>query len=307
MSASFCQKASFMSTRKIEVFHAERMLVGESPLWHAGEQALYWIDISAQKIHRRLVNAGSHTTWSLPSEPGCIAHHASGGLVVAMRQGIGSLDTASGKLDMLVDAPYDTATTRFNDGRCDAVGRLWVGTMYEPRDQPLGSLFSFERGKLVDHSLAVTVSNGLAFDSGRQSLYHADTTAHRIMRYEIDPADAKPMHGQVFRQFSNNRNQDYGGRPDGAAVDEEGAYWVAMFEGSRIIRLSPEGETIEELPLPVRCPTMVAFGGDDMRTLYITSASQKRSEAEIAAHPLSGCVFQVKVEARGLPEPAYLP
>ena len=151
------------------------MQVGECPLWHPDEAALYWIDITGQAVHRLDPANGTHDSWTMPSEPGCIAHCASGGMVVALRSGLMLLDTASGALTPLLDAPYDSSKLRFNDGRCDAAGRLWTGTMYEPRDQQLGSLFCIERGTIRDWAKAVTVSNGVAFSPDNRTLYHADS------------------------------------------------------------------------------------------------------------------------------------
>jgi sugar lactone lactonase YvrE len=282
------------------------MQVGECPLWHPDEAALYWIDIAGQAVHRLDPASGTHDSWAMPSEPGCIAHCASGGMVVALRSGLMLLDTASGALTPLLDAPYDSSKLRFNDGRCDAAGRLWTGTMYEPRDQQLGSLFCIERGTIRDWAKAVTVSNGVAFSPDNRTLYHADTTAHRITAYDFDVSNGRIADGRLFKQFSTDRSHNYGGRPDGAAVDSAGAYWCAMFEGGRILRLSPSGEVLREISLPLRCPTMVAFGGADLHTLYITSARHNRPAAELAQYPLSGCVLALQIEVAGRAEAAYI-
>lgn len=283
------------------------MQLGECPLWHSEEAALYWIDISAMQVHRLRPENQQHTMWQLPTEPGCIGRHADGGLIVAMRSGMFYLDTVNGELTMIAAAPYDTSTTRFNDGRCDAAGRFWAGTIYEPRDQALGQLYVIEHGVLRDMGNHVTVSNGLAFSADGQTLFHADTTAHKISTYTFELATGAIGSGQVFKQFSINKTAiDYGGRPDGAAIDSEGAYWCAMYEGGRVLRLSPSGELLREILLPVRCPTMVAFGGTDLRTLYITSVSEKRSEVELAMYPLSGCVFSLRIDVAGCIEPVYL-
>ena len=223
-----------------------------------------------------------------------------------MRSGLALLDTGNGALTALADAPYDTTKIRFNDGRCDAAGRLWVGTLYEPRDQQLGALFCVERGVLCDSGNRVTVSNGVAFSADNRTLYQADTTAHRIMAYDFDLVSGKVGGSRLFKQFSMDKSRDYGGRPDGAAVDGEGAYWCAMFEGGRILRLSPTGELLAEVNLPLRCPTMLAFGGPDLRTLYITSARHNRSQNELEQFPLSGCVLAVSIDIPGRFEAAYI-
>lgn len=296
-----------MSTDQIQVLFDTPMQLGECPLWHPDEAALYWIDIPGLAVHRHDPVSGEHHSWPLPSEPGCIARHANGGLIVAMRSGLALLDTGNGVLTRLADAPYDTTRMRFNDGRCDAAGRLWAGTLYEPRDKVLGSLYCVERGTIRDAGKQVTVSNGVAFSVDNRTLYHADTTAHRITAYEFDVANGHIGNGRIFKQFSMDKSQQYGGRPDGAAVDSEDAYWCAMYEGGRLLRLSPSGEILREVLLPVRCPTMIAFGGADFRTLYITSARHNRPNAELAQHPLSGCVMSMQVDVPGVPEPSYIP
>jgi sugar lactone lactonase YvrE len=295
-----------MPLNDLRVVFDEPMQLGESPLWHPGEEALYWINISGCAVHRHNPSTGVHREWTMPCEPGCIAWCASGGLMVALRSGLHLLDTETGTLTKLTDAPYDTKTARFNDGRCDAAGRLWVGTVYEPRDHPGGSLYCIERGRIRDTATPVTVSNGLAFSVDNRTLYHADTTAHRITAYEFDVTQGRLGESRTFKQFSTNKLSNYGGRPDGAAVDSEGAYWCAMYEGGKILRLSPDGEVLEEITLPLRCPTMMAFGGPDLRTLYITSARQNRPEAELAQYPLSGCVLALRRTIPGRPENPYV-
>ncbi len=296
-----------MSVDEIQVLLDVPMLLGECPLWHPDEASLYWIDIAGFAVHRFHPKSGHHSLWLLPSEPGCIARSARGGLVVAMRSGLAILDTSSGTLTPFADAPYDATKIRFNDGRCDAAGRLWIGTLYEPRDRPAGSLFCVERGTIRDVYKPVTVSNGVAFSIDNRTLYHADTSAHRINAYEFDLAKGQLGRGRLLKQFATDKANDYGGRPDGAAVDSEGAYWCAMYEGGRLIRLSPNGETLQEVLLPVRCPTMVAFGGPDLRTVYITTVRHKRSNAELKQYPLSGYLLSLRVDIPGRIEPAYIP
>jgi sugar lactone lactonase YvrE len=296
-----------MTTDTPEVVWATPMQVGECPLWHPEEAALYWIDIPDRAVHRLHPASGIHRQWKMPAEPGAIARCASGGLTVALRNGFARLDTDSGNIVMIAPAPYDTSSTRFNDGRCDAAGRFWVGTMYEPRDRQLGQMFCLERGTVrLAWSGDMTVSNGLAFSPDSHTMYHADTTAHVIRTCEFDLASGRAGAPRLFRQFSLDKTKNYGGRPDGAAVDSEGAYWCAMFEGGRLLRLSPTGEILREISLPLRCPTMLAFGGPDLRTLYITSARHNRSAAELTQWPLSGCVLSLQVEVAGRAEPAYI-
>lgn len=281
------------------------MQLGECPLWHAQEQALYWIDIAARQVHRARADGTGHTQWALPSEPGCIAFTDAGPLVVAMRHGISLLDTRTGKLEHYADAPYDPQLGRFNDGRCDSHGRLWLGSLDDSRTRPSGSLYCLEKGRLRDLELPVTVSNGIAFSSDGRRLYHADTTAHRVRKYRYEPTSSDLTEDGCFLEFSPQRDSSYRGRPDGATVDAEDAYWCAMFEGGYLLRTAADGTPLEEIALPVRCPTMMAFGGPDLRTLYITSARHNRAPDELERYPLSGHVLALQVEVAGRPEYVY--
>jgi sugar lactone lactonase YvrE len=292
-----------------QVAYDAPMAVGECPLWNPAEACLYWVDIDGFAVHRLDPASGAHRSWRMDSEPSALALHAGGGLAVACRSGFVHLDTASGAVTPIAPAPYDSATSRFNDGRADAAGRFWAGTLYEPRNQQAAEMFRLERGTVQRvWSGGMTNSNGLAFSPDARTLYHADTASHRIDRYDFDAATGTVSNQRPFQRFSADKAaSDYGGRPDGAAVDSEGAYWCAMFEGGRLLRFAPDGTLLREVKLPLRCPTMVAFGGADLRTLYITSASHKRAPAELAQYPLTGRVLSMRVDAAGLREPFYRP
>jgi len=180
-----------------------------------------------------------------------------------------------------------------------------VGTIYEPRTPADAALYRWANGGLQRMAGDVTVSNGLAFSPDGRTMYWSDTTSHRIFAMDFDGSDGSLSRQRVFAEFPLKDPAQglagYGGRPDGAAVDSEGAYWVAMFEGQRLLRLSPAGELLQEVPLPVRCPTMPCFGGPDLRTLFITTARNQRPPDELAAQPLAGCVLTMPVAVPGLP------
>lgn len=283
------------------------MLVGESALWHEVESALYWVDIDGRTVNRLHAASGKFSSWKMGSQPSALAIDEHNCLVVATRHGLLRLNTTDGSETPLTDAPYDPAKVRFNDGRVDPQGRFWIGTMYEPRDQPAAEMFVFERDHLRRAwSGGMTNSNGLAWSLDGRTMYHADTTTHRIDCYDFDPATGEHSNRRTIRTFASDKSAaDYGGRPDGATMDSEGMYWVAMFEGARVLRIAPDGEILREIRLPVRCPTSVCFGGPDLRTLYITSASHGRSADELAQYPLSGKVLSIKLDVAGREEPEY--
>lgn len=296
------------TTPIIQVAHDGVMQTGESPLWHGDEQMLYWVDIPARTVHRLDPASGAHVQWLLDSEPASLARSDSGGLMVATRAGIVQLDTNvtdAVRTRLIAAAPYDTAITRFNDGKVDGAGRYWIGTIYEPRDRQAAEMYVLERGQLRRAwSGGMTNSNGLAFSPDGRTLYHADTSAHLVRQFDFDVATGTVSNERPLKQFSADKTNNYGGRPDGAAVDSDGNYWSALFEGARVVKLSPQGELLQEIALPVRCPTMVAFGGPNLRTLYVTSAGARPAD-ELAQYPFSGKLLAIQLDVAGRPEPVY--
>lgn len=286
--------------------------LGESPFWHPQEQRLYWVDIPGKRVARVAVEGlqaqGAVEYWPLDEEVGCIAPVQGGGLVLALRSGIYLAREWGGPLHKLADAPYDTSKLRFNDGKCDPQGRFWAGSLYEPKDQPLGVLYLLDGRGLHPKMDGVTTANGLAWSPDGRTAYWADTAAHQVRAFDFDPATGQLSRPRLFHQMAPKpagwvwgSATPYGGRPDGAAVDAEGAYWSAQYEGRRLLRLSPRGEVLAEVPVPALCPTMPCFGGVDGRTLFVTTARHGRSPAELVQYPGAGCVWAMRVDVPGLP------
>ena len=280
-------------------------LLGESPVWHPDEGALWWCDIPGHALHRWHAASGRHQHWGFDTDVSCCAPMQGGQMLLAMRDGLWRFDPADGQRHRLAPPPYDPAHERFNDGKADPQGRLWVGTIYEPRDPPKAALYRFARGKLERLAGDITVSNGLGFSPDGRTMYWSDTKAHEIYAFDFDGQDGSLARRRVFARFEPKQpGQDlatYGGRPDGAAVDAEGCCWVAMFEGQRVLRLSPDGQILHEVKLPVRCPTMPCFGDADLRTLYITTSRENRPAEELARQPWAGHVLRLRVDVPGLP------
>lgn len=288
----------------IECASPHRAVLGESPLWHEQEQCLYYVDIAERQVWRLNPRSGEQHHWQLDSQPGCIARLDGGGLLVAQRNGLWRLDTVSGAHEKLAPPPYDPERQRFNDGKTDALGRFWVGTIDDAR-APHSALYRYAEGRFTMMADGIVTSNGLAFSPDQRRMYWSDTKAHEVYCLPFDVDGGTVGARQSFARFAPRAPaqslQDYGGRPDGAAVDVEGCYWVAMFEGQCLLRLSPDGALLERVDLPVRCPTMPAFGDDDMRTLYITTAREGRPAEELAAQPWAGAVLRLRVAVPGLP------
>jgi len=289
--------------------------LGESPFWDPREQTLYWVDILGRQILRAHLAGAAIEHWDMPSEPGCIAPAAKGGLVLALRDGIYRGRQWGGPLERIATLDYDPAQMRANDGKCDALGRFWIGTLDETRAKHNAALYLIDgraggtpviARKTDPASLPATTGNGLAWSPDGRILYWADTTAHVVHAWDFDAPSATLTAQRLFHQFAPkpelaSATARYGGRPDGAAVDVQGNYLVAMYEGRRVCKLAPDGALLAEWTTPAQCPTMPCFGGEDLRTLYLTTARQKRSAAELEAMPLSGCVLSTRVAVAGLP------
>ena len=289
--------------------------LGESPWWHPQEQMLYWADIAGLHLYRMNVNTREVQSWRMPSEPGCFAPATSGGFIIALRERIVRAQVWAGELQTLQSFNHDAETTRANDGKCDASGRFWAGTMFEPRTASDAKLWSYSAHEGLQFKQGnATVANCLAFSHDAKTVYWADTPQHKIWAWDFDVASAAMTNQRIFKQFPPKpegwqsglpANGGYLGRPDGAATDTQGNLWVAMFEGKRVLQISPAGETLQAIETPVLCCTMPAFGGEDMQTLYLTTARHKRSEAELAREPALGCVFSMRVKVAGLPVNFY--
>jgi sugar lactone lactonase YvrE len=278
-----------------------RAQLGECPIWSARDKALYWVDIDAPSLNRFDPATGENRVMPMPESIGSFALRKPAGFIVALRSGIW-LARADGTLDRrILAAPYDPAHHRFNDGRCDPAGRFLVGYMNERRDAPSAALMSIDAaGKMTEVFRGFTVSNGLAFSPDGRTMYHSDTPAHLVRAFDYDSASGTIASERVFKQWHGETE-----RPDGAAVDSQGNYWTAFFRGGKVVQVSPRGETLAEYPVPAMCPTMCAFGGPDLRTLYVTSARRGRDEQELARLPQSGSIFAMTVDVPGLPEPYF--
>ena len=286
--------------------------LGESPFWHPQEQMLYWVDIPGKKVLRAQADGSALEAWDMPTEPGCIAPARSGGLVLALRHGVFRARRWGGALEAVAVLPYDTATVRANDGKCDALGRFWVGTIDEPKAHRAAALFSIDaraaEGVVVRQQASDALTgNGVAWAPDNRRVYWADTPNHIVHAWDY-ALDTNVLSGhRTHLQFAAKpsgwsfEDASYQGRPDGAAVDVQGNYWVSMFEGARLCQFAPDGTLLAQYATPAQCPTMPCFGGPDLKTLFVTTARHGRSAAELAHYPQSGCVFSMPVDVPGLP------
>lgn len=277
-------------------------LLGESPRWSVPEQRLYWVDIEGRMIHRTDPATGTDEVMQLDQQVGCAAPRAGGGLVAALEDGCALIDAWGAAPRPFGPAVLaDKPEQRFNDGCVDARGRLWVGSLTSDKAHPAATLYRLDPdGSLTEVFGRLTTSNGAAFSPDGRTFYHADTPTHAVRAYDVDPATGALGDGRNFHQFPHGN-----GRPDGAAVDAEGCYWSALWDGWRVVRLSPAGELLQTVELPVQRPTMIAFGGADMQTAFVTSAGKNLTDDERLGQPHAGGVFAFRVDVPGLVQPMF--
>lgn len=285
------------------VFDA-RDAVGESPVWVCAEQALYWVDIPGRRLHRWQAATGQLTEWSTPEMAACIASDSRGGWVCGMESGVFRLrpqDTGQMGATPLAIVQHAGPGMRFNDGRCDRQGRLRAGTMVMDMSlaRPDGVLYGLGSDARLDALLTgLIVPNGLAFSPDGRTMYLSDShpSVQAIWAFDYDTDTGIPSGRRLFVDM-----KPLPGRPDGAAVDEDGCYWICGNDAGLVHRFTPDGRLDRSLPVPVKKPAMCAFGGALLDTLYVTSI---RPAGDVSEQPLAGGLFALRPGVRGLAEPA---
>lgn len=283
----------------IQCLTDQRALLGESPLWAPDESAVYWIDIRGQQLHRTTLTGPLTQTWDLPGPPGMIAHRRQGGLVIALPDGLYAFDPDSGGLEHLVSLESDRPENRANDGKPDVAGRLWLGTMHA-RDEtiPSGTFYRITPSLNVTAiASGIQIPNGLAWSPDHKTMYRTDTASNVVHAYDFDAVSGEISNKRTFFHFDGPRT----GGVDGAAIDSAGGYWTALYGGGKVIRITPDGTLDMEITLPVSQPTMPAFGGEDMQTMFITSARQNLTDNDMQVEPLAGALLMLKVPYKGSP------
>jgi sugar lactone lactonase YvrE len=282
--------------------------LGESPVWRPREGALYWVDIAGRAVNRLELASGKRRSWRTEEMPGCLAFARDGALLAAMETGIFSLELAAdgaARARRLASVAHPMAAMRFNDGRCDRQGRFWAGTLHTdiPAAHAVGSLYRYDPDGSISGPLegGLVIQNGLAWSPDGRRMYLADghASVNKVWMFEYDVDAATPRERRLFVDMSQ-----HGGRPDGAAVDAEGCYWVCANDGGAVLRFTPEGRLDKRLAVPTPKPTMCAFGGARLDTLFVTSM-KPRDPAQAREQPLAGAVFALAPGVLGLPEPEF--
>ncbi|MCY3575331.1 MAG: SMP-30/gluconolactonase/LRE family protein [Chloroflexi bacterium] len=272
-------------------------ILGEGPLWVPDEDAVYWVDIFSNKVHRYMHSDGRKTTWTFDFAITSLAERASGGFIGTLDDGYAwiNFDVISASPIALPEA--NLPGNRFNDGKVDSSGRYWAGTMDKEQEAESGSLYRLDPDLSWQRCDSdYIICNGPTFNLDNTIIYHTDSIKRSIYALDMDAA-GELSNKRVFTQFT----ADDEGVPDGMTIDSEDCLWVAHFGGARITRYSPTGEILTVLPLPVPNITSCTFAGAELDTFYITTASTGIDEADKAKYPLAGSFFRCAPGVKGAP------
>ena len=278
--------------------------LGEAPLWCEREQVLWWADIEGRAVHRFDPAAGTDRSWTLPSRVGCFALREQGGMVVALEDGFHFLDLATNALTPIVDPEADKPGNRFNDGTTDLKGRFIAGTMPMGPREPVAALYRLWPDRRCERLFdGLTVTNGSAYSPDGRVFYFSDSepSVRTIWACDHDPDSGALANRRVFVD-----THGLAGRPDGGTVDAEGCYWMAGVGGWQLVRFTPAGKVDRIVEVPVEKPTKIAFGGEGLDVLYVTSIGASLSPGSEARQPQAGGLFALRVPGvQGLPQPRF--
>ena len=294
--------ADAQPVRDIRSVGRSQCSLGESPVWSERDGRLYFVDLrDTPAIHALDIDTGDEARWPMPEDIGCIVPSSDGTLVAGLRSGFATFDPSRGALDYVLDPEPGTPHTRLNDGKCDARGRLWCGSMNPDSALAEGSLYVLEGRDRCTRVLGEWLTpNGIALSLDGRTMYIADTRRGSIEAFAFDAKRGALHERRVFADLGA-----LPGGPDGACVDREGCLWSAIFDGGALLRLDPQGRIDRVLRLPVSKPASCAFGGRDYRTLFVTTASRGLSASRLGAEPLAGRVLALDVGVAGFPPDAF--
>jgi sugar lactone lactonase YvrE len=274
--------------------------LGEGPYWDNAGRKLYWVDITGRKIHRYDPLTKKHDAFDTPSTVGFAVLAESGDFIAGLRDGIYRLSPDTTEVACLVKPEYADNNNRFNDGKCDRQGRLWAGTMNNlDHQKPSGALYRFDNRGLHTHEGNINISNGLGWSPDDTTMYYTDTVKRVIWKYDYDIMSGEAGNRRDFAKFPGK------GRPDGMCVDSQGRILTALWPGWGVEIYAPDGKLEGKIDLPVPQVSSCAFGGSDLKTLFITTASVGLTPEQIKEAPLSGQMFAIEMDVPGLPETPF--
>jgi sugar lactone lactonase YvrE len=292
---------NIIKTFTAEVLYASSCQLGENPIWNSLRGSICWIDIEQMKLLEYSIKEKKLNQWQFKQHIGMIVLDEYNNLILGLQNELISFDMNSAKITWLSDFEKELPCNRPNDGRCDSMGRLWVGTMDVQAKEGLGSLYCVSNNAFSKRLSNLTIANGKVWSPDTKILYFTDSFTRRIDAYYFD---IKSGSIEYFRTVICV--PDYLGLPDGMTIDEEGMLWVAHWGGYCVCRWNPEdGSLLTKIELPVPHVTSCEFGGDDLDMLFITTAKTGLSIKDQLKYPLSGHLFTVNTGIKGIAENLY--
>jgi len=276
--------------------YKSQCVLGEGPYWHSSRKSFFWVDIESGTLFEYTMKSGKVRTWNFNHRLSLVLEGKEDHLILALDLKIARFHPESEKMEWLASIESELTHNRCNDGKCDAMGRLWVGTMHLQFKEGAGSFYSLDQDyTLQKHLDQITISNGMAWTPNNQTLYYIDSPTQQVNAYRFDLEKG----GIAFERTAIEIPLSLG-TPDGMCMDQEGKLWIAHYGGYGVYRWDPiSGELMEKVALPAPNITSCAFGGENMDTLLVTTARENLNEAQLEEFPLSGDVFLVKTNTRG--------
>ncbi len=276
--------------------------LGEGALWDEREGVLYWVDILGSQLHRYTPQTGTNETFAIRQHVSSVVLDEVGNIFVTVKDGFAQFDPQAKTLHLIASPEPPLVNARFNDGKADPAGRYWAGTMAYDFTPHAAVLYCLDTdGTISIKERDVTISNGIVWTPDHQTMYYVDSSPRVIYAFDYDKASGAITNGKIVVKVPESM-----GAPDGMAIDSEGQLWVAHWGYGAVVCWCPKtGEVIDEISVPASQVTSCAFGGDDLKTLYITSARDGLSDEALLSQPHAGGLFVAQTDVVGLPTYRY--
>lgn len=292
-------KGQQLKTDKVEVelTYESKSILGEGAFWDHKNERLYWVDIDGMKVHIYDPKTKENKSFVTPTQVGTVVPKNKTEAVIALADGVYMLNTDTGAINLLSDVESAMTYNRFNDGKCDPNGNLWVGSMHFEQSSPIANLYKVDpQGKATKMLDSITISNGIVWTQDKKTMYYIDTPTMHIRAFDFDPINSTISNERIAVVVPQSL-----GYPDGMTIDSEDKLWVGLWNGNSVARFDPiSGTLMSKIEVPAHNVTSCSFGGKNFETLYITTASVDMTEEEQKKYPFAGSLFQVNPGVKGV-------
>ena len=292
-------KGQHLKTDKVQVelTYESKSILGEGAFWDHKNKRLYWVDIDGMKVHIYDPKTKENKSFDTPTQVGTVVPKNKTEAVIALADGVYILNTDTGAINLLSDVESEMTYNRFNDGKCDPNGNLWIGSMHFDQSAPKANLYKVDpMGKATKMLDSITISNGIVWTLDKTTMYYIDTPTMHIRAFDFDPINSTISNERIAVIVPESL-----GYPDGMAIDSEDKLWVGLWNGNSVARFDPiTGALMSKIEVPAHNVTSCSFGGENFETLYITTASVDMTEEEQKKYPLAGSLFEVKPGVKGV-------